>query len=249
MSNKIKVVGLALVAVMAFSALTAAAAQAGAPRWTTEAGTLGTGATKVATGTGEEATANTLAVPTLPLTLETKGDNCTISGNIIGTAANTPGTMTGKLHCTEVKVKENAACVVKSSGAGVANGTVSTNNLTGTLVWLEEKGTKKVGVTFAPETVGQNFVSIVVSGCALAETYAVTGNVIGRVSTPEGGVDATEGTLLFDGAANPAYWDNATPTRAKKEDAGLKFGAKAATFMGAFTIKLNPCEKWGIFNG
>jgi hypothetical protein len=252
--RNIKALGLAFLAVFAFGAIAAAGAQANAPRWTVGANDPGGTHTLTAAETR-----GVSGVTTGTTTLSFAGgvlesNTCTTAGTIMGSAAGSPGTLTGTLECTEVKVKEAAKCIVKSEGAAT-NGTVITTNLTGRLVWLEgPESTKdtKVGITFEPDPVApasNAFAHIEISGvgCAATNKFTVIGNIICEVSPVT--KDETNGTMNCPSPVLKEYWNNETP-RKKLTDNGLFIGVNPQTFVGHFiNLHLTNNVTWGICPG
>lgn len=234
MSRKIKVVGLALVAVMAFSAIAASAQAAPAPRWKVAGAFLANGATKNYEGklTGTAL----LEVPGL-LTLEST--SCTASGKIVGSAAETSGK--GKesvLKCSGIKVKEAPACEVAN---------VETNKMKGELGWMNESGGENIA-TFEPE-VGTEFTTVSISECALEGEYTVTGATLGTLTPAE--TEVEEGTLAIGGAdtTTTEHWFTPGSPRPTMSSPALVFGGRPAKFTGSFDVNLTPKEKVGVFAG
>jgi hypothetical protein len=236
--------GLALVAVLAFGAVAAGAAQAdSAPHWTTggKGEPLPAGATRnfVATST----TKAFLRAPNLGLTLENPVGKCSATGKIEGSGAGLPGkNKEVTLTCHEVTVVEGAKCSVHSPGQ--PNGTVVTNELKSTNVWLNKEG-GAAGDLLTPGT-GTEFVSIIIEGCALAETYPVTGEIIGQLLPVEKEVE--EGEIVFPEPPILSWWNNKEP----REAVGISRLAvkkSPATFEAKFNLHLEPKELVGVFAG
>jgi hypothetical protein len=255
LKGNIKALSLALAAVFAFSALSAVAAQANAPRWTVAGSTIGSAVTKefhaestgqvslIQGGTGLEIKSGGTA----------KGE-CTVKGKIVGSNAGEPGKnkeMT--LTCKNLKifvsgVDQSAVCTLHSPGK--ADGTVETNDLESTLVWLESSGDGKVGDLFQPEanTATGVFGKLEITGasCPVRQNFNITGGMIATVETVT--QDVTENSLDFPATAHTKYWTNQTPTRTE-DTATLKTGAAASTFVATFDVVLNPCELFGVEPG
>jgi hypothetical protein len=241
LKRSIKMLGLALMAVFAFSAVAVGAAQANAPHFTVEGSTSFGSQTITGSSTGVV----TLAVPTLGVTLKTGAANgeCTAHGFIVSSAATVPSTNKEVvLSCHNVEAFTSAGatittCTVHSPGA--ANGTVVTSKAESTLVWTAASGDASVGDLFQPEanTAG-NFVSIEFTGaeCPLAGTLNVTGGVIATVSANAITADTASGSLTFPATADKEYWTNQTPTRTKDTITGLKLGTNTATFGAVFDL-------------
>jgi hypothetical protein len=265
LKGNIKALGLALAAVFAFSALSAAAAQANAPRWTVNGATIGSAVSTefhaestgrvsfIQGGTGLEITSGGTA----------KGE-CTFKGKIVGSNTGEPGkNKEVTLHCKNMKiyvsgVDQSAVCTVHSPGA--ADGTIESVELESTLVWLEGPASNepvspfkakdgKVGDLFQPEanTAGSWFkFEITGAMCPLRQNVNVTGGAIGTVENVT--QDLTENSLNFPATAHTKYWTNQTPTRTE-DTTGLKIGAAASTFVATFDVVLNPCELFGVEPG
>jgi hypothetical protein len=250
LKGNVRALCMALAAVFAFGALAASAASASAPHFTitTAGGAVDTALeqTFTAESTGDVALVQAAGIT---LTSNTANGDCTSTGTLVGVAtAGVPSTAKNtSLTCKNVKVfsggVEQPKCTVHSPAA--ANGTITTNTLKQTLVWLAETGDTKVGATFAPAE-GTTFVTVEITGaeCAIAGKLNVTGNTIAEATPVTEHV--TSGTLQFPTTAVKTYWTNQTPTRTKDEDAGLKLGASNATFSAHFTVKLCSDLLWGI---
>jgi hypothetical protein len=254
-SNRyIKVLGL-LAALVAFSAIGAAAAQAKAPVWTVKA----SGVTKTINASEERAgtTSNVgtvsygFSAQTLKST--TNGD-CTASFSIKGSAAGSPGTITPfTLTCTHVE-SSVPNCIVHSTGA--ADGTVVTTDVKGTLVWLAQTPSDEVGVLFEPAAAGGAFAHIEETGAACAvntegESLTVTGKVICKV-TVGAGEDVAQGAFNCPATPITKYYTNQTPTRTEDllGTEQLKVAGAAAIFNGTFNINpITAGEEVGIETG
>lgn len=241
--RNIKILGLALAAVFALSAITSASAMAAsAPRWKVAGSFLGTGVTKNFTANNS----GTITLKGGELTLTST--SCSSTGKIEGTGAGVAGTnKETTLSCTGVKVVGfESFCQAHSPGA--ANGTITTNQLKGTLVYLTKKSTKSVGVLFLPAS-GTEFVKVEVVGaeCPLIGNYPVTGEIVGKFKQ-EGESEFEEGELEFPATRISSYFANAETETATAVNV-LKLGANNASFTGLFKIHLEPKEKVGVFPG
>jgi hypothetical protein len=153
------------------------ASAASHPRWKVAGAFLGSGVEKEFTGS------SIAPQPTLKgggINLESTG--CTTTGKIVGSAAGAPGTNTSvTLTCSGVKVIGTSATICTVHSPGQANGTVKTNFLSSTLVYLNETSDAVVGDLFKPTTGGE-FVKIEITGeeCSVAGNYAITGEIIGK---------------------------------------------------------------------
>jgi hypothetical protein len=250
LAHHTKILGPVLVAVLAVSAFAATSAQASAPHWTVGGKTII--ATESQAFTAKSTGTIGLEVAGLSLRSTTSKD-CTASGSIVGSGGGAPGTSRNvTIKCTNVEVlvggNPSSGCTVHSPGQ--ANGTVITNELRSTLVWLEETGTEKVGNTFTPES-GTTFVTLEVTGneCPefLFERYDITGNVIATVDPVK--KDVEEGTLTLPETPHKTYWTNQTPTRVKDVDSGLLWKGGAAVFWGTFDFGLVSKELFGVEPG
>jgi hypothetical protein len=235
--------GLALAAVLAFSAMAAGVASA-APYWQVKGASLGAGATKPFTAAST--TEVTLKAPGLGITLSSPAGECSQSGEIEGSAAGTPGKKKSVvLSCKKVKVVgAEEICSAKSVGAEV--GTITTNSLKGTLVWLNETG-NAAGDLLEP-TSGTNWAEIQIANipgknCPLNGTYKVTGQVINEILPIE--EEAVTSALLHPATAITNYWNNEA-SRVKQTISGLKVGPAKATLAGKFSSSLNSKETVGV---
>jgi hypothetical protein len=243
--RNMKALTLALIAVFAFGAVVASAAQAGAPRWTEEGTTLGAGVEKTVTG---EVTGSWTFVA---FGIHITATLCTNPGKIIGSTAGSPGTFKGTMHCSGAIVPGAPKCIVKSEGA-TTNGTILSTPLSGRLVWLAQRpNITSVGLTLEPEPVTSTAIAhieVTGVGCAAANKFTITGNVICTASPVS--EDAVNGTLDCPSSPIKKYFTNQTPTRTEDEDTGLKVGAGAGTLTAHFVnIKVASGLKWGIENG
>jgi hypothetical protein len=259
LKGNIKALSLALAAVFAFSALSAVAAQANAPRWTVDGSTIGSAVTRefhaestgqvelIQGGTGLEIKSGGTA----------KGE-CTAKGKIVGSEAGAPGkNKEVTLTCINAKVfvsgvDQSAICTVHSPSK--PDGTIETNDLESTLVWLESSGDTRFGDLFQPEanTATGTFVKLEITGasCPVRQNLNVTGGAIGTVENVT--QDLTENSLNFPATAHTKYWTNQTPTRTE-DTATLKVGAAVSTFVATFDVVLKsndlPCEAFGVEPG
>ena len=223
MSRKIKMIGLALIAVSAFGAVSAGAAQA-APNWKI-AGAEFTGTETVE---GEGTGALKITVPAAGLVIECK--------KVVATGAEIKETFkdsASSLTASECSVPGSPFCVVRNLGG--TNGTIATPAVKSEL--------KTVGGVvydfFTPQT-GTNFVTIVIEksggGCALA-TGAGGSEVTGSAAL---GVSAGEAVALT-GTASEAIQ--------KAAGAEIKFGLNQAHWDLTICIKLSGLNKgknWGV---
>lgn len=253
----------ALVAMLAFGAMAAGAAQASAPRWTVGGATplanLSFPFTGNSTGAENSKDEQAKEVGTLELpgfTLKNPKDKCTVTGRIVGSAALSPGTNKEVvLHCEEIEFTSaglNAACVVHSPGK--PDGTIATEKLESRLVWLTSAGTTHVGDRFESEaSTGGPLVSLEFSGkpgkeCILAGKLEVKGCVIGTMETPN--TDKVTQAINFPTPPITNSFDNKTPTPRNAEPAcRLTVAGKAVQFTNTFDLTLNSQELWGVEPG
>jgi hypothetical protein len=235
MTRKLKVIGLALMAVCAFAAVSAGAAQA-APQWKIEGTTLPVGTTQEVE----------ISAVTTPFTLEVVGLGINLKCTNIdgkGTINNvtTSGVTTGEdaipagVVFTGCEVENAPAkCQVDStSSTGVtgAIGTITTEPVTTKLKTVAGE----VYDVFSPPASGV-FARIMISAkegqsCAVSGNYEVKGTAAQTL-----GSEAIELSSTFSAA---------TATAA---GTALTFGGKAATLTGVADFKLiktNVGKKWG----
>ena len=227
MSRKIKMIGLTLIAICAFGAVSAGAAQA-APNWTIEGKTL---AAATASNTETIEVENTesirLTVPGITLTIECK--KLATTGAEIKEEFKDSAT---SLTFSECKIPGSPFCVVKNLGG--VNGTIATP-----AVKSELKTTDGVVYDYFTPQTGVNFVTIVIEkgggGCALstgAGGSEVTGTVALETSIGEA-VNLTAGsseaiqkaaTAALNFGLNPAYLDTEVDFRLSGANKGKKWG-------------------------
>jgi hypothetical protein len=246
----------AVAAVFAFSAIAAASALAAgdAPRWTISGVTPTSGSTEftgASTGSAGGATGK-LEVPGL-LNFTNPANECTISGNIVGSAANTSGAINNVLlRCHEFEVEGLPNCVIEDETDTIP-GTITSENLRGTNIWLAATG-DRAGVTFTPTSAGGGLFKFVITnnpanpGCVFAGlTARIDGSIIGEVESP--GADATSQSLNFPNPPITESWSNATPRVKVATPDGLRFGGKFATFTDTIDITLTGVPLWGVETG
>jgi hypothetical protein len=238
----IKMLGLALMAMFAFSAVAVGAAQANAPHFTVNGSTSFGSQTITGSSTGVV----TLSVPSLGVTLKTGAVNgeCTAHGFITSSATGEPSKNKEVIvtcHNLEAFTSAGATittCTIHSPGQ--ANGTVVTSKMESTLVWTAASGDASVGDLFQVEgnTTTGNFFSLEFTGaeCPLAGSLNTTGGMIATVSANAITADTTSGSLTFPPTADKEYWTNQTPTRTKDTITGLKFGTNSAVLGAVFDL-------------
>jgi hypothetical protein len=237
--------GLALVAMLAFGALSAGAASAAeAPRWKVKGAYLGAGASKAftATSTTEVVLNGGGVIFTAPT------GECSQTGEIEGSAAGSPGKKKNVvLSCKKVKVLSSGGtelpqCSVKSTGAEA--GTITTNSLKGTLVWLNQTG-GAAGDLIEPTASGTEWVKIEVTGatCPIKGNYPVSSMAINEVLPVE--EEAVTGAINLPKSQVLSYWNNEA-VRVKQTIAGVKVKGGAAALSGQLSFSLNSKESFGV---
>jgi hypothetical protein len=231
-----------LIAMLALSAVSVAAAQAdSAPRWKSGA-FIAAGKPKAFTAT------NVGQVRLISGGLTMISSNCTITGQIIGSAAGSPGTAKeAVLTCTGMSVLNSGGkCVVGTPGK--AAGELVSEKLNGQLVWLNSTG-EASGIKVKAES-GSLLGRISISGaeCPVGGSHDLTGELITSV-TPVAS-EAKELTLGLPDPSILTWWSN-TEARVKQsiESTRLKMGAGNATLLGSFSFGLNEKVVFGVFAG
>jgi hypothetical protein len=246
----------AVAAVFAFSAIAAASAMAAgdAPRWTISGATPTSGATAfTGTSTGGAGGTGQLEVPGL-FNLTNPGNECTTSGNVVGSAANTSGTVSNVvLKCKGVDIEGLPNCVIEDE-VDTIPGIVTTEPLHGINVWLGPTF-DRIGILLTPVTAGGPIARLLLTTKAGAPepcvfvglTIKIEGTIIGEAETV--GTDAVTQALNFPNPPITESWSNATPRVKSATAAGLKVGGKAATFTNTFDITLTGSPSWGVETG
>ncbi len=165
--RRMRLVGLALVAVFALSVVVAAAAQAAEPEFLNAKGEA-----VVKTGFTSSSGAGTMYTKGAA---EISCSSSSATGNIKGTkeVANVVVTFSG---CTAKNLSNESTCSAKSEGQ--SEGTIVTEKLVGKLV-KTSVGTK-VGQVLKPAS-GSTYVKVIASCLALEDT-TVKGEIVGEVS-------------------------------------------------------------------
>jgi sugar lactone lactonase YvrE len=219
-----------------------------APRWTVNGKSLAAGQVRPFTAASTTEVALKLSNG---ITLSSPTGECTESGEIEGSAAGTPGTKKNVvLTCQKVKVIETSSgkeipnCTVKSAGSEV--GTLKTNSLKSTLVWLNETGAA-AGDLIEP-TSGTNWATIEILGaaCAAAGKSNLIQAAISEVLPVAEEAKTSELNLPSTAILN--YYNNET-SRAKQTIPQLKYGPATATLAGKFDFSLNSKEPVGAPSG
>jgi len=252
--KRIRIVGLALLAVFALGAVASTVAQASeAPYYGVESKRLGAGETKEVTL--KQTAEYTLTAGTAVITCEKSGANNSI---IIGSAAGEPGTSSGTVTYSGCTIANNGTCAVGHSG----NGEILTEKLKDELVYdATSKESKSVADEFTPET-GKVLAKVTLSGakCEPVEqgVLAVEGQAVAQVF---GGKTAKE-VLLALGVA-PTLAETGTivfpktkigsivlikAEKATLTPITLKFGANPATLVGESEVKLSSKQNWCVIS-
>jgi hypothetical protein len=223
MSNKLKVLGLALIVVCAFGAVTAVAQAA--PKFTV---LNGAGKEPIA----EEAVPNGVMTLTVPGKMRITCTTLTIKGGTItvGTDENAAESLDfGGCDVDDKNGNTLPKCFVHDNLAGAVDGTIRTNPLTSTLINIAEEGY----VTF--KAAAGNFVNLVVTGeeCPVAGNYGVAGSVNTTIEAPAKNVLATTVSL--------------TSSQAIQEKGGdkLTVGTIEAFLDATVSLRLVSDRNWG----
>jgi hypothetical protein len=220
MSKKLKVLGLALIVVCAFGAVSASAQAA--PQFT------------VASGSGAINSATT--VKSGKLTLTVRGLLwVTCSTLVVNGGSVTSGTDSGSatsLGFSGCSIDNQLGvaqpkCTVKSVGTAPV-GTINTNALTATLVNVGGAGY----VTFKPPASG-TFVEIEVGGCALEGINKVTGTAVGKIESPVPGTLQKTVSIEMSQEISEAAGDK------------LLYGARESWLDGTVELTLSSGGNWG----
>jgi hypothetical protein len=241
--KRFKLTGVVLLAVFAFSAIVATAAQAEeAPYWSIEG-------TRLATGKTAETTAK--AVGTQTLTAGKVKVTCKVfklkpGAVILGSNAGEPGKSDETI--------EYSGCSVSGNGTGckVVGSAVTTEPLTNELAYAENK--KSLVVEFTP--VSKSTLAVLkfegtctvaetsVKGVAVAQAWTDSGGVAGELLTlPNTVAQAESFVLKLPGVAKNKIWLIKGGTGASVEDETTAFGGEAS-LGGEALIKLASGKLW-----
>jgi hypothetical protein len=235
----VSIFGLALVAVLALSALVASAASATeAPRWKVNGAYPVPGVAKpfTATSTSEVVLSGAGAKFRSP------AGKCSTTGEIENGGVTEPGKEKNVvLTCKNVTIAETSGCIIHSPGAEA--GTVTTNTLKGTLVWLKGSGSAAGELLEAASGTTLATIEVSGSGCAAANTYPVTNAVIDEFLPVE--KESATSELVFPGTPILKYWTN-DASRAERTITRLKVLGANATLSGKFSFSLNSKESVGV---
>jgi hypothetical protein len=240
------------VALLALSAAASASAlAASAPRWKAGSSFLTQGQERAFTMLQ---TSTEFKFTSALINAKTTGP-CFAAGNVAGSAAESPGTLTQiKLTCKNFKFEgSEAICTVHSPGKPA--GTITSTALAGELVWLEKSG-QRAGIKLKPAS-GEKLMVWEIEGASCpiehTEPYKITGEVIAQLS-PEA-TEVAEGTLELPSTPILSYWSNAaTRVSTSISTKRLKIGKNAGTggnitLAGVFGLELNNEEPYGVFAG
>jgi hypothetical protein len=226
MSKKLKVLGVVLIALCAFGAISASAQ--GAHKFTVEG--VSSGNEPIASAVAITPTGGVLTL-TVPNLLWITCSSMTVNGGSI-TVNSDQGSATsfsfGGCSVDNTSGAAAAGCTVKSFGG--AAGTITTGGLTATLIEVTGAGY----VTFKPT--GSSITDVVVEGvtCLFANRYPVTGTFAMKVSSPVAGVLATTVEL-----------ESSQVIQERSGDAVL-FGTRFAYLDGRFDLTLGSDRRWGF---
>lgn len=213
-----RVFSLALMAVLALTAITASLAQAASPEWSIEGKAL-SGSESISS----EATETfKLEVPARGLTIQCT-EQSTVEGKITSPRADS-----GKISFNNCSVVGAPTCKVTQPITTVP--LVTELKLSGTTVYD----------TFKPAS-GTTFTTITISGCAAAGSFPITGQTCGK-ATNALGVQAVKQQLEFSKAITATCIANGYIT------GGLKFAGTEATLTGKannFLSGANAGKKFG----
>lgn len=247
MRKRFRVLGVALLAVFAFSAIASAAAHA-EPRWKVAGGFLGAAAEKTFEGTSKVSVFKIGG-------LEIKCTSDKVHGWIKGSLANTMGRNreVAALYEGCVVVGAEKVCTVNSPGE--EDGIIETADLSSTVVWLikvppAKEIEEEVGDVLEPE-VGGVFTTLEFGGeeCPIGGAAEnITGEVIGKFKQ-KAGAEFLAGELEFPAAPILTYYTTEANPRTAVNINRLKLGGANATYISTESVSLNPAEKVGVYRG
>jgi hypothetical protein len=254
--RRMRLVGLALVAVFALTAVASSAAFAGeGPIWKVAGSKLESGITKNITAAKKAGSAEFKFKAGTLITINCTGASST--GTIIG---GEPGTDTANIKFTGCTVEGHSECTVKSPKEGteeVPVGEIRVKAKT-ELVYLSSTSATNekvdasgvgshLGDLFSPAS-GSTFVELVVGGnncpSLTKGTNKVEGSVLSIVEPSE--AEAASGTLNFPTSSIEKYWTRNGGV--KSHEASLKvFGFIGCTQSGEETVELESKENFGAW--
>jgi hypothetical protein len=248
--QRMKLVGLALVVVLALSAVVASAASAEGPVWQVK---------KVELSKSTETRNLTASIKSAQFTLTAEGImviNCTSAGSTGTIIGGSPGTDTAAITFSGCTIESHPECHVNSPGQSA--GTIFTEAKT-ELVYLSSTSAtnKKVdssgvgshlGDLFSPKS-GTTFVTLEVTGnncpAFTKGTNKVTGNIVAAIEPSE--TEATSGTLNFPSSKIEKYWTRSGGTIHEHEASLNVFGIIGVKQVGEETVSLSPAEEFGAW--
>lgn len=249
LSKGIPLMALLLLVVGAFSA---SAAQADAPSWTVGGtGTfLGTGTTKNLEWSNS--TPMNLWVPAVNgQMISCEASSLGASSKIVGNASSN-GSGTAKevvINYTGCTLPTFPKCTVRSTNPSKPAGSITTNKLKGTLVWLGATGNSE-GLLLEAET-GANLTTTSFEGeeCVFSEIpKALTGSLVGKVEPEAGKPEQETAKIAFPLAQITKYWKGGEK-RVETGGVGLRWGGIPASYLGNEVGKLTEAgvhPLWGV---
>jgi hypothetical protein len=248
--NRIRVVGLALLAVFAFSAVSVAVSSATeGPWWQVGGKRLAAGAEALLLASAKEKFVLKSSSPTKTTIV------CTALTLPVGNEMKLIGLATGNGGIS-LEVLEYKECTVENNGSGceVENKSIKTNLVLNLLGYANEGRTGNVLVLFQPET-GKVFTTIKFTGSCTISTLAVLGSTIGlarvgEVPVPIGNTtESLHGEVAFPHAETIFIERNGTLRSVKAKLEAATFGA---TLSGVALLLVDllggPVNPWGVFS-
>jgi len=245
--TRIKLMGLALVAIFAFSAIAATAASAvEGPFLKVEGSRLGAGETRLLLASAKENFILTAAAGPV-ITCKTTSLPIGSEMQIIGSAGKNGGTSLEAIAfggCTQEKNGE--ACTVE-------NEKIQTNLVVNLLGYASETRGGPILVLFAPDT-GKVFVTVKFSGTCTFPTTSVEGTVIGLARVggvnvqPGAGTEKTHGEVTFDNVGSTIWLEKEGVLTSVKS--GMKAFGLAANLKGTALLLVDLASgpvNWGVF--
>jgi|SRR5665213_290884 len=247
--QRIRIIGLALVAVCAMSAVAATAASAA-----TEGPFFGVESKRLLSGETRTITVKSVAKEYVLVgeILGIKATN-TCKGLKLGKGAVLLGS-TGANAGKDDEVLEYSECSVTGNGTGckVKGGTITTNLVKSELAYSSASRTGRILTSFVPAS-GSVFVNVLYEGSCTISSAEITGSAVAEVANSagkvsevnkEGALEVT-GELINAGAKSTKYWTEAGGVLTE-HTAELKFFGSAATITGTAVIELASLQKWCV---
>jgi hypothetical protein len=238
MSKKLEALGLALIALCAFGAVSASAQAA--VHWNVNGAALGAG---VSESVSETVTLTKIeSEPTPEVTLTVSGlyrIQCSSlkikEGKITGPELDSAASLVFSGCVVLTTAGAATTCTVEDTGAGNVIGTIRTNATKTHLIAKTIGGVQHAYDIFEPTT-GTSFVQIVIAAqsgktCALSGTNSLAGSASVE---PQTGTNAT----LLEGTASATVATNA--------GTALTYGARAAIIDGTGDASLSSGKTWGV---